>query len=366
ALGCAIGLAIAYVASDIVRDVLLPGTTWDAHPLDGRVLLVTAAATLFATLAAGVLPLIRGTRADVASELHGAGRGSTGQPRRWLAGLLLLQMSLTTVLLVGAGLFVRSLDRVQHLDLGFEPQQLLRVDVSFNRGATAPHEIAAFYRAAAERMRTIPGVAAAGTAIGAPFISNYGIAVRVPGVDSIPKLGGGGPYWVRLGAGGMEALQVRLLRGRTIEPNDDRPGAPHVVVLTQRMASMLWPNRDPLQQCIEMSRRPCARVVGVVSDVHRQELIEQPFFLFFTALEASDSLVVPEAVLVRVSGSPESMVSTIRRELLALRPNLPYVRVEPYEGLISPQARSWRLGASIFSAFGALSLLIAAVGVYGV
>jgi ABC-type antimicrobial peptide transport system permease subunit len=164
----------------------------------------------------------------------------------------------------------------------------------------------------------------------------------------------------------MEALQLRLLRGRHISPNDDRPGAPHVAVLTQRMASMLWPNKDPLDQCIEISRRPCAPVIGIVSDVHRQALREQPFLMFFTSLEASDSLPVPEALLVRVSGRAESMIGVIRRELLALRPSLPYVRIEPYEGLISPQTRSWRLGATMFSAFGVLSLLMAAVGVYGV
>ncbi len=365
-LGCGVGLAIAYVASDFVRRVLLPGTSWDARALDGRVLLVTAVATLFATIAAGVLPLLRGTRSDVAAELHGAGRGSTGQPRRWLAGLLFLQMSLTTMLLVGAGLFVRSLDRVQQIDLGFAPQRLLRVDVSLNRAGTPRHEIAAFYRAAAERLRTIPGVEAAGTVIGAPFMSNYGISVRAPGVDSIPRLGGGGPYWVRVGAGAMEALQLRLLRGRHVAPNEDRPGVPQVVVLTQRMANALWPSRDPLQQCIEISRRDCARVIGIVSDVHRQQLVEEPFLLFFTPIEAADSTAVPEALLVRVSGAPESMVSVIRREMIALRPNVPYVRVEPYEGLISPQAHSWRLGATIFTAFGVLSLLIAAVGVYGV
>jgi ABC-type antimicrobial peptide transport system permease subunit len=121
-----------------------------------------------------------------------------------------------------------------------------------------------------------------------------------------------------------------------------------------------------LQQCIEVSQRDCARVVGVVSDVHRQQLVEEPFLLFFTPLQATDSTAVPEALLVRVSDSPESMISTIRREMLALQPNLPYVRVEPYEQLISPQARSWRMGATIFTAFGVLSLLIAAVGVYGV
>jgi ABC-type antimicrobial peptide transport system permease subunit len=164
----------------------------------------------------------------------------------------------------------------------------------------------------------------------------------------------------------MEAMQLKLLRGRRFEPNDDRPGAPLVAVISQRMASTLWPSKDPLEQCISIFAQPCARVVGIVSDIHRHSLREDPSMLFFMPLETSDTLPVPEMLLLRVSGEPEAMVGTIRRELLAMRSDLPYVRIEPYEGLIAPEARSWRLGATMFSAFGALSLLIAAVGVYGV
>jgi predicted permease len=365
-LGCALGLVIAYFGSDMVRSVLLPGTTWVTSVLDGRVLLVTAVATLFATLTAGVLPLMRGTKTDVAAELHGAGRGSTGQPRRWLGGLLLMQISLTSLLLIGAGLFVRSLSRVQNVELGFRPEQMLRLDASLDRTRTSKREVAAFYRQAAERLRALPGVEAAGTVISAPFMSSYGVTVRSPGVDSVPRLSGGGPYLIRVGYGAMEAMQLKLLRGRRFEPNDDRPGAPLVAVISQRMASTLWPSKDPLEQCISIFAQPCARVVGIVSDIHRHSLREDPSMLFFMPLETSDTLPVPEMLLLRVSGEPEAMVGTIRRELLAMRSDLPYVRIEPYEGLIAPEARSWRLGATMFSAFGALSLLIAAVGVYGV
>lgn len=365
-LGSALGLGVAYFASDVVRSLLLPGTTWDTRVLDGRVLFVTAITTLFASLTAGVVPLLRGTRSDVAAELHGAGRGSTGQPRRWLGGLLLVQMSLTTLLLVGAGLFVRSLNRAQNVNLGFQPQQLLRLDASLDRAGTSKRDIAAFYRQAAERIRTVPGVAAVGNVISAPYMSTYGVSVRAPGIDSVPKLPGGGPYMIRAGYGAMEALQLHLVRGRLVEPNEDRPGVPPVAVVTQRMATTLWPSKDPLQQCISIFDKPCAPVVGIVSDIHLQALREDPFMLFFMPLESSDTVAVPEMMLVRVSGRPEAMIDAIRRELLAMRPDLPYVRIEPYEELIAPEARSWRLGASMFSAFGALSLLIAAVGVYGV
>jgi hypothetical protein len=197
-------------------------------------------------------------------------------------------------------------------------------------------------------------------------MSVYGVSVRSPGIDSVPKLSGGGPYMIRVGYGAMEALQLHVVRGRLIDPNEDRPGVPPVAVVTQRMANTLWPGKDPLAQCVSIFDKPCAPVVGIVSDIHLRGLREDPFMLFFMPLESSDTLAVPETMLVRVSGRPEAMIRTIRQELLTMRSNLPYVRIEPYEDLIAPEARSWRLGASMFSAFGALSLLIAAVGVYGV
>ncbi|HSA56754.1 MAG TPA: ADOP family duplicated permease [Gemmatimonadaceae bacterium] len=365
-LGCAAGLALAYWAAGAVRAVLLPGLTWDTPPVDVRVLAATAAATVLAALVAGVLPLVRGARSDLATALQGAARSRIGHPRRLLASLLLVQTALAAVLLVGAGLFVRSLQRVQSLDLGFAPDQLLYVDANLDRLEMGTSEITAFHRAAEARLRATPGVEAAGVAVGAPFLTNYAQSIRTPGVDSIPRQPGGGPYYFRLGAGAMEALNVRVLRGRALTADDDRPGAVPSVVVTERMAGALWPGRDPLAQCLAVEAGPCAPVVGVVADLHRQGLQERPFFLFFVPLAAIDPDHAPEILLVRVTGRPEHMVETVRRELLALREDLPYVRIDPYEALISPQARSWRLGATMFTAFGVLSLLMAAIGVYGV
>jgi hypothetical protein len=164
----------------------------------------------------------------------------------------------------------------------------------------------------------------------------------------------------------MAALNVRLRRGRALTADDDRPGAPPAVVVTELMARTLFPDRDPLTQCVAVDTGPCAPIVGVVADLHRQGLQERPFFLFFVALAAADPDRAPDALLVRVSGAPERMIDVVRRQLLALHGDLPYVRIEPYGARIAPQARSWRLGATMFTAFGLLSLLMGAVGIYGV
>ncbi|MEX2151962.1 MAG: ADOP family duplicated permease [Gemmatimonadaceae bacterium] len=364
-LGCVVGLAIAQLGANIVRAVLFPGTTWDAPPLDHRVLAATAGAAILAALVAGVLPLLRGSRSELTSAMHGVARGSVGHPRRLLAALLVVQTGLTMVLLIAAGLFVASLSRVQSLDLGFDAQRLLHVDASLSRTGASPQEVSTFYRDAADRLRNVPGVTHAGLAIGAPFMSNYATGLRVPGMDTIPRQPGGGPYYFRVGAGTLEALGVRLLRGRFISADDDRVGAAPVTVVTDNMARTLWPGKNPLAQCLIISRRPCANVVGVVADLHRQQLREPAFFLYFVPLSFTPGQA-PEVLIVRTAGPPGAMVEVIRRELLAMRNDLPYVHIEPYEALIAPQGRSWQLGATMFTVFGILSLLIALVGVYGV
>jgi hypothetical protein len=164
-------------------------------------------------------------------------------------------------------------------------------------------------------------------------------------------------------------MDVRLLKGRLFTPGDDRPDAEPVAIVTELMAKTLWPGRDPLGQClVRGEKKQCSAVVGVVSDLHRQMLDEgeQPFLLYFTPLEQDVEYGLPSQLLVRTPGAVERWSEPIRKELLAIRPDLPYVRIRPYQDLIDGRVRSWRLGAAMLTVFGGLSLIIAAIGLYGV
>jgi predicted permease len=364
-LGAIAALGLAFYASRAVHAVLLTDMAWDVPVLDLRVLAFTAGSTLATMVAAAFLPLLRGTRVDLVQALHGAARGHVGGPRRLLTALLLVQTTLCTVLLVAAGLFVRSLQRARALDLGFQPAAMLDVRPTIPRDL-GPAEATAFMHAATERLRALPGVRAAGLAIGAPFRTNYAMAVHAPGRDSIPSQPGGGPYYFRVSAGALEALGVRLVRGRLFSGDDDRIGAAPVVVISERMARALWPGEDPLERCLVVEGGPCAAVVGVIADLYRQSLHEDPSFMIFAPLATSSPEETPRDILVSVAGPPDRMIPLIRRELTALRSDLPYLRIQPYEALIAPQMKSWRLGATLFAVFGGLSLLMAGIGVYGV
>jgi predicted permease len=365
--GAAVGVALAGSAAGVIRRALLPQVAWDANPVNGRVLLVSLIATVGAAVVASLLPFARGTRLDLAGTLHGAARGRVTRPRRLLTGLLLVQTGLATSLLIGAGLFVRSLRNVVTLDLGFDPRHLLYVAVAVEQTSLSPTEALTFQRVAIERLRALPGVTEAGGVVGAPFTANYAVGLDVPGLDSVPSLAGGGPYGFEVSAGALRALGVRVQRGRPFTDADDRRGAAPVVMISERTARTLWPDADPLTKCVRLSDVPgCTPVIGVVADVHRQGLREDPFMSVFLPLGAVDPDRPPQAIVVRTAGSPEAMVEPIRRTLLSLHPDLPFITVRPYESLISPQARSWRLGAAVFTAFGLLSLAVAAAGVFGV
>jgi hypothetical protein len=336
--------------------------------MDRRVLAITAGVTILVALIAGLLPLLRASRTDVAAVLHGAARQVGGAPLRLRAGLLLVQTTLCTALLVGAGLFLTSLDRVMGLDLGVRLDRALLVSVDLGAIEVPADQQLVFYREAERRLAAIPGVAAAGAIQCAPFLCNMGGGIRVPGLDSVPRQPGGGPYFFRVTPGALEAFGVRLIGGRLFTQSD-RAGSQPVAIVTQRMARLIWPNQDPLGKCFYAGTDDtvCREVVGVVADIHRQAIIEAPFMLYFTVLEQWPDPVPPGNMVVSAAqGSPERLSEAVRRELQSLRADLPYIRARPYEEVVSPHLRSWRLGATMFTLFAGLSLVIAAVGLYGV
>ncbi|NOT09697.1 MAG: protein kinase [Gemmatimonadales bacterium] len=367
-LGAVAGLFITSWGAGLVRSVLLPGRIWGESPVNGRVLILTGVVTTVAALVAGLFPLLKATRTDLATALHGGARTTMRHSRRVRTTLLLLQTSLCTALLIGAGLFLRSMDRVANLDLGFRPERLSTLSVDIESLGLTPEQVNIFYREAVERVRQLPGVASAGLTQGAPFLNNYAQRLRLPGADSIPpKLKGGGPYFFRATDGLLETLGVRVVAGRLFTAGDDRVGAPPVMVVTQRMAETLWKARNPIGQCVLVGEPGvCHEVVGVVADLHRQGLEEDPFLLYFTPLGQRGAEAAPEHMIIRTTRDAEALAEPLRRALAAIRSDLPFIQLRSYESMLDSQARSWRLGATMLTIFGAISLIVAAIGLYGV
>jgi predicted permease len=365
ALGLMTGLVLMRWGGAFARSVLLPGVEWSASPTTARVLTLTIVCSIIAALGAAMLPLWSATRADLSQSLRAGARSIASRPLVALQAFLLVQTTLATALLIAGGLFVRSLEQVRNLDLGFNPRNLAYVRP--NLPSSRPAGIPFLHREAVRRLTALPDVQASGLMHGGPFLSSFSMNMRAPGIDSMPRLPGGGPYYVTGTTGTLEALDVRLLRGRLWSEADLDSAAQPTVIITRTMADAVWPGKDPLGQCVIVADRACAPVIGVIADLRRQQLREAPFLaLFWPMGVGGDRPPGSPQILVRMRTDVRRAEPLIRRVLLEIDPNQPYVTIVPYESFVDPKARSWRLGASVLSAFGALSLLLAAVGVYAV
>jgi predicted permease len=385
ALGASAALLVARWATDIVRATLLPDLAPSERFIEPGTLALTIAAAFIAGVVAGLAPLVQAARRDMAAELQ-SGRGSSGRfgVQRTL---IAVQVALCTVLLFGAGLFVRSLRRVEAQDLGFSASHLMLVTLDFRDALRGADRDRAHF-SAAERLTTLPGVTGATVMQAMPF-GNFNVPpISVPGRAEPPSVGGQLPYLYAATPTYLRLMGVTLRDGR-IFTEGDRRGSPPVVLVNETMARSLWPGQSAVGKCIRVgfdpaagepsplapATLPCREVIGVVRDSrvrsiratgNEARLMQYyvPFGQQPAPFMAGASQV--NALLVGTVEDPSRMLASVQRFLQATAPEQVYARVRPYEDLLDPQIRPWRLGASLFSALGGLALAIAAVGLFAV
>jgi hypothetical protein len=162
-------------------------------------------------------------------------------------------------------------------------------------------------------------------------------------------------------------MGIRIVNGRSFT-SQDRAGSAPVAIVNQTMASLLWPHRDPLGQCLKIGGDtfPCSEVVGVARDAHSVGLQEGPTMQYYVPLGQEPASLSSRALFVRAAGDPEVLRGPLRREMLAVVPDLSFVDVQPLSDLIAPQMRPWRMGTAVLTLFSLLALVLALVGLYGV
>jgi predicted permease len=364
-LGAAMGLIVAaVVTSGLGALVARDGTSLDGAT-DWQAIATAAAVALGAGLVTAVGPTLVAVRGDLASTLRAGMRDTAYRRSRTRSTLLILQSALSVVLLVGAGLFVRSLVNVRAQHLGWDPEPVLIVTPNY-RGLQLDTAAATALRhrllAAAQE---IPGVEHAARINGLPFgTSMYPLVV--PGTDSA-QVAARFNYQAT-SPDYFNTVDTRILRGRGFTAQD-RGAASRVAVVSQSMARRLWPTKDPLGQCfrLENERNPCLTVIGVAEDAVQQSIGDNERLLYYMPDE-QPSLVMPgRRLLLRMAGDhPRAEMERVRRALQAVMPPPAYVTVSTLDDVVDAQRQSWRVGATMFVAFGALSLLVAAIGLYGV
>lgn len=368
--GGMVALLLARWGGQLLRSTLLPDVDWVDGPLDWRVAAITAVVTLLTGLVTGLAPALQASRPALTAALK-SGAADAASPRsRLRTGFLATQAGLSLVLLVGAGLFVRSLWRVVHTDTGYDPKNLLVAGVDLNlagvpRGA-AQH---AFYDQALERMRALPGVERASLAINSPFWTMNSTRIRLTDRDSTSRVPEGGPYYNGVSSDYFETVGMRLVRGRGFTP-EDRLGSAPVMVINQQMADFFWPRGQPLGQCIKIGADslPCVQVIGIVATSRVNAIQEKPRAMYYVPLEQSTRLGMStdRMLFLRTRAQPTALIAGVRATFLSMAANLPFANVRTFQSQIDPEIQPWRLGAALFGLFGGLALLVAALGLYSV
>lgn len=362
ATGGVLGLTIAHWGGAIVRRSFLPDSAAVSTWTDARLLVFTALAVLVAGVIAGIVPAIQATRADITTALKAGARGGGHSRSRIRNGLLIVQASLSLVLLVGAGLFVQSLHRANGTHLGYDADRLLWVSVGTRGTTLSDTQRQELMWRMLEVVRARPEVEYASRIVSVPFQLSLGNDLFVNGIDSVAKLGDfreqdvAGDYF--------RAMGTSLQRG---EPITDAHSADssRVMVVSQSMAHLLWPRADPIGQCVRVGAdsMPCTRVIGIAEDIKTTSLDVDPGLMYYLPIGRAGS---DGGVFVRTRGSAVVRAEAIRRVLQQTMPGAAFVRVRPFASILERQTRSWRLGATMFTVFGGLALLIAAVGLYSV
>jgi predicted permease len=367
ALGTLAGLLLARLGSTLVARVLLPDVAFGDALADGRTLAATAVIAVAAGILASLAPSLRALRPDVVTRLRSGAREGGERHGRTRAALVLAQASLSALLLVGAGLFVRSLRHAHAVDFGFEPSRVLYASVDL-RGVTLDSaRTATLYARLAERAAELREVETVGTTFELPYYQGYTTdRVRLPGRDSVT--GNAEVHGNTVGLDYFRAMGTRVLRGRVWDPT--RPGQDaDAVVLSAALAKLLYGTDEAVGRCAivaEEADAPCRPVIGVVADVRRGDPRDPGVPGFYVPLPPQHGRFAVSGLVVRTRGDAAARLVSLQRALQPLVPGAAYVSVRAMADLVAPELRPWQLGATLFTAFGALGLLVAAVGLYSV
>src|SRR5690242_5836393 len=360
-LGAAAGLIVAEWGGTILRSAMLPDVEWGSLFADSHMLIFALLAAIAVGVLTGLAPALLARRTDVSAALKAGAREGTYHHSRTRTSLLVVQGALSVLLLVGTGLFVRSLRNVHALDFGYDTPHILFVSIEMRGVKIDSVPAIALRRDLVDRVKTVPGVQDATLTVAVPFWMSWSNDLLTQAKDTIK----GDYLFNTVSPSYFATMGTRIVRGRGFTAADAL-NAPRVLVISQSMAKKVFPKADPLGQCIRVGAdtMPCSTVVGVSADIVDRNLTEPAGTQYYAPIAQTGHFA--NGLFVRTRGDATDMVTTVRRELQRLMPGVSYITVTPLAKILEPNVRPWRLGATMFALFGGLALLLAAVGLYSV
>jgi predicted permease len=362
-IGAAVGIALAAAVVPALRAAAADAVPrLDEMRVDWRVIGFGVAASVLTGLLFGLAPAAQASRTSLATMLRDGSRvAASGRAR---SALIVASVGLAMLLLVGAGLIGGSFVRLMRVDPGFDARGVLTGSIALpNERYPQDAQRELFWSEMVRRLSAIPGVSVAASTNLAPFSGgNTGIPYTVPGRAADAFLQAD---WRSVTPGYFRALGLRLKRGRLLAETDVR-AAPSVIVVSERMATKLWPNENPVgkQIRVEGADRPLWTVVGVVGDIHDGALEAEPremMYLSYHQVSWGSMWFV-----VRTQGDPARLAGAVGREIRAIDPALPVSDVQPLARLVADATAQPRLTTLVFVLFAGAALGLAVVGVYGI
>jgi macrolide transport system ATP-binding/permease protein len=338
---------------------------------DWRVLIFTLLISVLAGIVFGLVPAIQSSKQNLVPALKDQA-GQLGDHRSFFRlrnALVIGQVSLSIVVLIGAGLFLRSLNHARAIDPGFDADRVLTLSFHTNAQGYDERKAQQFYQQLTERIQTLPGVDNVSIAQSAPLSFFYAPAFGAPMfVEGHEPPQGTNPLIVGMNTVGpnfFNTINVPLLLGRDFN-NQDQEETPRVAIVNETLVHSLFPDGNALGQRLRvLGRRPASyEIVGIVKDSKYRSLGEDPTPYIFVPYSQSPQASM--SVHVHTNGNPKQLIAAIRREVQTLDPNLPAFNVTTLADNIEISLFPARLGALLLGVFGALALLIASIGIYGV
>jgi predicted permease len=375
ALGGIAATLVAAGGAALMRDVLLDGFVWNGGLLDGRTIAFIAVAAIASGLFTGIVPAFVLLRRFDLSRAIGEGQQSGGVHRhRVISSLVVTQTVLSGLLLIGALLFVTSLANVRRVPLGIDMEHAVVVSLDSRTLRASAARADALFADMRAAVAQVPGVASVAIAEGVPFSQWYlSTRIGVPGQSPDSPAIQRGAFIRAVTNSYFSAIGTRIVQGRAFTEAEDRATSELLAIVSVDMARALWPAGDAVGQCVRLGADsiPCRRIVGVAESTQESAVepnaAESPYAqIIFVPLSQGRHTVGARMLIARVDAPPADVIGHVRTAIQRVDPNMPLADVWLMQSRHDPELRPWRLGATMFGAFGALALILAALGLYSV
>jgi len=370
ALGGALGVIISYWGVKLLVSFVANEAPLDTTP-DVKILLFTAGASIISGVLFGLVPALRASKTDLTSAMK---EKSSTRGRRFIfspsSAMVVLQVALSMVLLTGAGLFARSLAKLQNEDVGFDRANVLLVGIDPRLAGYKPRELPALYQQLLDRLHTVPTVQSVTMATYAPMsghgrtssINVSGYTLQAGEDQDVEDVLTGPEY--------IETLGVRLLRGRGIEVRDNL-SAPKVAVVNEAFVNHYFKDQNPIGRTISFDeddgKQTPIEIIGVIGDVKSQSTRTKPQrAVYRPILQQEDDSAYSVNIHLRTAGDPSTIAGATRAAISQVDAKLPVFEVKTLDSQLQEKLAQDRLITRLVGFFGALALLLAAIGLYGV